>query len=121
MGKLPCTSARSSPDGGGNVRNFVAVGLNYSDHAAETGSPIPAEPILFNKAPSCIVGPNDDVVIPRGSQKTDWEVELVIVIGDYASGAKWTDANFYLGLAIANGDAAPTWKPSDFFGDKFGR
>src|SRR5919112_6101723 len=46
----------------GNVRNFVAVGLNFADHAAETGSPIPAEPILFNKAPSCIVGPNDDTV-----------------------------------------------------------
>src|SRR5919112_6318503 len=57
----------------GNVRNFIAIGLNYADHAAETGAAIPAEPIIFNKAPSCIVGPNDDVVIPRGSKKTDWE------------------------------------------------
>ena len=70
----------------GKVGNFVAVGLNYADHAAETGMPIPKEPIMFNKAPSCIVGPNDDIVIPRGSQKTDWEVELAIVIGSRASG-----------------------------------
>ena len=67
------------------VRNFMAVGLNYADHAAETGSPIPVEPILFNKAPSCIVGPNDDVIIPRDSHKTDWEVELAVVIGARAS------------------------------------
>jgi 2,4-didehydro-3-deoxy-L-rhamnonate hydrolase len=69
----------------GNVRNFIAVGLNYADHAAEAGAAIPAEPILFNKAPSCIVGPNDRVLIPRGSQKTDWEVELAVVIGEAAS------------------------------------
>ena len=69
----------------GRVGNFIAVGLNYADHAAETGAPIPAEPILFNKAPSCIVGPNDTVVIPKASQKTDWEVELAIVIGARAS------------------------------------
>ncbi|MCO5092902.1 fumarylacetoacetate hydrolase family protein [Bosea sp. (in: a-proteobacteria)] len=69
----------------GDVRNFIAVGLNFADHAAETGSAIPKEPILFNKAPNCIVGPNDDVIIPKGSQKTDWEVELAIVIGDGGS------------------------------------
>jgi 2-keto-4-pentenoate hydratase/2-oxohepta-3-ene-1,7-dioic acid hydratase in catechol pathway len=63
------------------TRNFIAIGLNYVDHAHETGSPIPKEPIVFNKAPSCIVGPNDDVTIPKGSKKTDWEVELAIVIG----------------------------------------
>ena len=67
------------------VGNFIAVGLNYADHAAETGAPIPKEPILFNKAPSCIVGPNDDVIIPKGSVKTDWEVELAVVIGSRAS------------------------------------
>lgn len=67
------------------VGNFIAVGLNYADHAAESGMPIPDEPILFNKAPSCIVGPNDPVLIPPGSQKTDWEVELAIVIGETAS------------------------------------
>lgn len=63
------------------VSNFIAVGLNYRDHARETGAEPPAEPILFNKAPSCIVGPDDDVVIPPGSQATDWEVELAVVIG----------------------------------------
>ena len=67
------------------VSKFVAVGLNYSDHAAETGSPIPTEPILFHKATSCIVGPNDDVMLPKDSVKTDWEVELGIVIGSKAS------------------------------------
>jgi 2,4-diketo-3-deoxy-L-fuconate hydrolase len=68
----------------GGTRNFIAVGLNFVDHAHETNSPIPKEPILFNKAPSCIVGPNDDVMIPKGSTKTDWEVELAIVIGERA-------------------------------------
>jgi 2-keto-4-pentenoate hydratase/2-oxohepta-3-ene-1,7-dioic acid hydratase in catechol pathway len=69
----------------GDVHNFIAVGLNFADHAAETGAAIPAEPILFNKAPNCIVGPNDDVMIPKDSVKTDWEVELAIVIGDGGS------------------------------------
>lgn len=69
----------------GRVGNFIAVGLNYADHAAETGAAIPKEPILFNKAPSCIVGANDDVMLPKGSVKTDWEVELAIVIGESAS------------------------------------
>jgi 2,4-didehydro-3-deoxy-L-rhamnonate hydrolase len=69
----------------GHVPNFYAIGLNYADHAAETGAAIPAEPILFNKATSCIMGPNDEVVIPKGSKKTDWEVELAIVIGARAS------------------------------------
>jgi 2,4-didehydro-3-deoxy-L-rhamnonate hydrolase len=69
----------------GQVPNFYAVGLNYADHAAETGAPIPKEPILFNKASSCIVGANDEVMIPKGSTKTDWEVELAIVIGERAS------------------------------------
>ena len=67
------------------VGNFIAVGLNYADHAAESGMPVPKEPVLFNKAPSCIVGPNDDVMIPKGSKKTDWEVELAVVIGTRAS------------------------------------
>ena len=68
-----------------HVGNFIAVGLNYADHAAESGMPVPKEPVLFNKAPSCIVGPNDDVMIPKGSTKTDWEVELAIVIGTRAN------------------------------------
>jgi 2,4-didehydro-3-deoxy-L-rhamnonate hydrolase len=75
-----------------DVGNFIAVGLNYADHAAETGAAIPKEPILFNKAPSCIVGPNDDVVIPKSSEKTDWEVELAIVIGSRASYVAENDA-----------------------------
>ncbi|WP_114946829.1 fumarylacetoacetate hydrolase family protein [Microvirga calopogonii] len=87
----------------GQVRNFIAIGLNYADHAAETGAPIPAEPIVFNKAPSCIVGPNDDVIIPRGSQKTDWEVELAIVIGERASYVGANEAlNFVAGYCVCN-------------------
>ncbi len=63
------------------VGKFICIGLNYADHAAEAGVSVPAEPVLFMKAVSAICGPNDDVVIPRGSQKTDWEVELGVVIG----------------------------------------
>jgi 2,4-didehydro-3-deoxy-L-rhamnonate hydrolase len=65
----------------GAVGNFIAIGLNYSDHAAEAGMPIPKEPIIFNKVTTCICGPNDDTVIPKDSSKLDWEVELGIVIG----------------------------------------
>src|SRR5579864_2575516 len=68
----------------GKVGNFIAIGLNYSDHAAEAGMPIPKEPIIFNKAPSCICGTNDDTIIPKDSSKLDWEVELGIVIGSRA-------------------------------------
>jgi 2-keto-4-pentenoate hydratase/2-oxohepta-3-ene-1,7-dioic acid hydratase in catechol pathway len=67
------------------VRKFIAIGLNFADHAAESNLPIPAEPVVFTKAITCLNGPNDDVVIPRGSEKTDWEVELGIVIGKPAS------------------------------------
>lgn len=63
---------------------FICIGLNYSDHAAETGATVPPEPIIFMKATSAIVGPNDDLVIPRGSEKTDWEVELGVIIGRQA-------------------------------------
>ncbi|HEU6441495.1 MAG TPA: fumarylacetoacetate hydrolase family protein [Microvirga sp.] len=87
----------------GQVRNFIAIGLNYADHAAETGAPIPAEPILFNKAPSCIVGPNDDVIIPRKSQRTDWEVELAIVIGERASYVAANESlEFVAGYCVCN-------------------
>ncbi len=68
-----------------NVAKFIAIGLNFTDHAAESNLPIPSEPVVFMKATSCIQGPNDPVVIPRGSKKTDWEVELGIVIGKRAS------------------------------------
>ena len=64
--------------------NLIAIGLNYADHAAETGAAIPKEPIIFNKAVSCICGPNDDTMIPKDSKKLDWEVELGIVIGSHA-------------------------------------
>jgi 2-keto-4-pentenoate hydratase/2-oxohepta-3-ene-1,7-dioic acid hydratase in catechol pathway len=67
-----------------HVSKFIAIGLNYRDHAEEAGMPIPAEPIVFMKAPSCIVGPNDAIVLPRGSVKTDFEAELGIVIGTLA-------------------------------------
>jgi len=63
---------------------ILCIGLNYSDHAAETGQAVPIEPIVFNKSPNTLIGPNDDVIIPRGSTKTDWEVELGIVIGKRA-------------------------------------
>ncbi len=69
----------------GRVGKFICVGLNYADHAAESGMPVPPEPVLFAKATSSICGPNDDIVIPRGSEKTDWEVELGVVIGRHAS------------------------------------
>ena len=65
----------------GRVGKFIAIGLNYSDHAAESGMAVPREPIVFMKATSCIVGPNDNLEIPRGSLKTDWEVEMGVVIG----------------------------------------
>lgn len=68
-----------------SVGKFIAIGLNFSDHAEESNLPIPKEPVVFMKATSCIVGPNDDVIIPRGSKKTDWEVELGVVIGTRAS------------------------------------
>lgn len=68
----------------GGTRHFVAIGLNYIDHAKETNAPIPAEPIVFEKAPSCISGSNDPVIMPKGSLKLDWEVELCVVIGSHA-------------------------------------
>jgi len=67
------------------TRKFIAIGLNYADHAAESNMPIPAEPVFFTKAVSCLQGPNDPVMIPRGSEKTDWEVELGVIIGSRAS------------------------------------
>jgi 2-keto-4-pentenoate hydratase/2-oxohepta-3-ene-1,7-dioic acid hydratase in catechol pathway len=85
LAKLPLV--RGTPRIGacvGKVGNFIAIGLNYADHAAEAGMPLPKEPIIFNKAPSCIVGPNDDTMIPKGAKKLDYEVELGIVIGTRA-------------------------------------
>ncbi|MEI8144306.1 MAG: fumarylacetoacetate hydrolase family protein [Alphaproteobacteria bacterium] len=87
----------------GDVGHFIAVGLNYADHAAETGAAIPAEPILFNKARSCISGPNDDVMLPKKSVKTDWEVELAIVIGERARYVSKKDAmSVIAGFCLCN-------------------
>ncbi|QQR36977.1 fumarylacetoacetate hydrolase family protein [Devosia oryziradicis] len=76
----------------GSVGKFICIGLNYADHAAETGAPIPAEPIIFMKATSAIVGPNDDVIIPKNAIKPDWEVELGVVIGKEARYVDEADA-----------------------------
>ena len=83
--------------------NFIAIGLNYADHAAEAGAKIPAEPVIFGKAPNCIVGPNDDIVIPKGAEKMDWEIELAIVIGTRASYVSERDALSHVaGYCVCN-------------------
>jgi len=85
------------------VGKFVCVGLNYSDHAAESNMPVPAEPIIFMKATSSICGPNDDVELPRGSQKSDWEVELGVVIGKPAKYVTEADALSHVaGYCVVN-------------------
>ena len=85
------------------VGNFIAIGLNYADHAAETGAAIPSEPIIFNKAPSCIVGCNDEVILPKNSKKSDWEVELCIVVGTRASYVSEREALSYVaGYTVCN-------------------
>ncbi|RWQ28443.1 MAG: FAA hydrolase family protein, partial [Mesorhizobium sp.] len=82
---------------------FICIGLNYSDHAAETGATVPPEPIIFMKASSAIVGPDDDVLIPRGSVKTDWEVELGVVIGKTAKYVTEAEALDYVaGYCVAH-------------------
>jgi 2-keto-4-pentenoate hydratase/2-oxohepta-3-ene-1,7-dioic acid hydratase in catechol pathway len=87
----------------GSVSKIVAIGLNYRLHAQEAGAAIPTEPIFFMKAPSAICGPNDDVIIPRGSQKTDYEVELGIVIGSIARHVSQTDARKHVaGYCVVN-------------------
>jgi 2-keto-4-pentenoate hydratase/2-oxohepta-3-ene-1,7-dioic acid hydratase in catechol pathway len=94
-GRVGCPVAR--------IGKLVCVGLNYRDHAAEAGLPVPAEPILFMKATTAISGPNDPVIIPKGSQKTDWEVELAIVIGRRAQYVTLEEAlNHVAGFCIAN-------------------
>jgi ureidoglycolate lyase len=87
----------------GNVGKFICIGLNYADHAAETGSPIPAEPIIFMKATSAIIGPNDDVIIPKNAIKPDWEVELAVVIGKEARYVEEADAlDHVAGYCVCN-------------------
>jgi 2,4-didehydro-3-deoxy-L-rhamnonate hydrolase len=83
--------------------SFIGIGLNYSDHARETGAPIPKEPILFSKAPNCVGGPNDPIIIPKGSEKLDFEVELAIIIGERASYvADHLALDYVAGYCLAN-------------------
>jgi 2-keto-4-pentenoate hydratase/2-oxohepta-3-ene-1,7-dioic acid hydratase in catechol pathway len=91
--------------------HFIAIGLNYADHAAESGLPVPAEPVLFSKAPSSLSGPDDDVIVPKGSKKLDWEVELAFVIGERASYVSEADAlSCVLGYAICNDVSERFWQ-----------
>ena len=109
LGKIDPKSLPAAPKGVrlgapvGNVRNFIAIGLNYADHAAEAGQPIPAEPIIFAKLPNCIVGANDDVMIPKGSTKLDWEIEIAFVVGKRARYVEEKDAPAHIaGYTICN-------------------
>ncbi len=95
----------------GRVGKMVCIGLNYADHAAESGLPVPAEPVVFNKWTSAIVGPNDDVEIPRGSIKTDWEVELGVVIGKPCKNVEAADALDYVaGYCVVNDVSEREWQ-----------
>ena len=95
----------------GNVRKFIAIGLNYADHAAESGMAVPSEPVVFNKWTSCIVGPDDDVVLPPGSQKSDWEVELGIVIGKIARQVSQDEAlDHVAGYCVINDVSEREWQ-----------
>ena len=107
---------------------FVAIGLNYSDHAKETGNPIPTEPVVFHKTLSCMQGPNDDVMLPKDSKKSDWEAELGIVIGSTARYVTKKDALSHVaGYCIVNDvserewqmEHGPTWDKGKGF-DTFG-
>lgn len=83
--------------------HFLAIGLNYADHAAESGQPVPQEPVVFSKAPSCLSGPYDDVLLPKGSVKTDWEVELAVIIGERCDYVEEEDAlSKVFGYAVCN-------------------
>ena len=93
------------------TRHFVAIGLNYADHAAESNLPIPEEPVVFNKWVSCIQGPNDPVTIPKDSKKTDWEVELGVVIGTAASYVSEADAlDHVAGYCVINDVSERHWQ-----------
>ncbi|MBC7156641.1 MAG: fumarylacetoacetate hydrolase family protein [Rhodobacteraceae bacterium] len=87
----------------GGTGKFICIGLNYSDHAAETGAQVPSEPIIFMKATSAICGPDDPLIIPRGSKKTDWEVELAVIVGARAKYVAEADALAHVaGYAVAH-------------------
>ena len=90
---------------------FLAIGLNYSDHAAETNAEIPKEPIVFNKAANCIVGPNDNIILPKLSKKLDWEVEIAFVVGKDAKYISEKDApNHILGYCMVNDVSEREWQ-----------
>ncbi|MBW4331780.1 fumarylacetoacetate hydrolase family protein [Stakelama sp. CBK3Z-3] len=94
-----------------NPGKFIAIGLNYADHAAESNLPIPEEPVVFNKWSNCIQGPNDKVVIPRDSKKTDWEVELGVIIGTRASYIEEADAlDHVAGYCVINDVSERHWQ-----------
>lgn len=93
------------------TRHFIGVGLNYADHAAETGMPIPREPILFNKAVSSISGPNDPILLPPGAAKVDWEIELALVIGQRAwQVSEGTALEYLAGFCICNDLSERSWQ-----------
>lgn len=120
LGKIAAVDVNSLPKVAGNPRlgspvtgmkNLICIGLNYADHAAETGAPIPKEPIVFLKSLNALQGPNDDVVIPRGSVKTDYEVELCIIIGTRAKYVSEDQALDYVaGYAVGNDVSEREWQ-----------
>jgi 2,4-diketo-3-deoxy-L-fuconate hydrolase len=112
LGSLPVApdGTRLGPPVAG-TRNFVAIGLNYADHAKETGQELPAEPILFNKAPTCICGPNDDIIYPKNSDRMDWECEIAFVIGKRARYVEEANALDYIaGYTICNDVSERRWQ-----------
>ncbi|MCZ8277813.1 MAG: fumarylacetoacetate hydrolase family protein [Acetobacteraceae bacterium] len=120
LAKIAAVDVNSLPKVAGNPRlgspvtgmkNLVCIGLNYADHAAETGAPIPKEPIVFLKSLNALNGPNDDVVIPRGSVKTDYEVELCIIIGTRAKYVSEDQAlDHVAGYAVGNDVSEREWQ-----------
>jgi len=120
LAKIAALDVNSLPKVAGNPRigspvtgmkNLICIGLNYADHAAETGAPIPKEPIVFLKSLNALQGPNDDVVIPRGSVKTDYEVELCIIIGTRAKNVSEDQALDYVaGYAVGNDVSEREWQ-----------
>jgi len=107
--KVPGSPRIGAPVTG--MKNLVCIGLNYADHAAETGAPIPKEPIVFLKSLNALQGPNDDVVIPRNSVKTDWEVELAVIIGTRAKYVSEENAlDHVAGYAVGNDVSEREWQ-----------
>ena len=97
----------------GGARQFIAIGLNYRQHAAKSGNPIPKEPVVFNKAITCIQGPDDDLVMPEGSQKMDWEIELAFVVGTKAQRVSRENALAHVaGYCLANDVSEREWQIS---------